>query len=121
MYVLIVGYGNTYKKIVIYILIVLSIILGVLSIKALLSGVSNIEMNQYFEKYGSEQYGKTAYYIEKIKDSTMFIWIIGLWVAKYLKDKNIKLSKIIKILSMAILIITQLMPLGYVIFVSNGG
>lgn len=78
-------------------------------------------MKAYFEKYGSEQYGKTAYYIDQIKDSSMFIWIGGLWIAKYLKHKNIKLSKLIKILSIAILIITQLMPLGYTIFIKYGG
>lgn len=81
------------------------------------SGISDVEMHEYFEIYGSEQYGKTAYYIDKIRKSSMFVWIVGLWVAKYLKHKNIKLSKLIKILSIAILLITQLLPLCYSIFV----
>ena len=120
MYVHIVGYANTNKKIVIYLLIALSIIFCIISIKSLLSRFSDIEMPKYFIKYGPEQFGRTAYYIDKITDSSMLVWIAGLWVAKYLKHKNIKLSKFIKILSIAILIITQLMPLGYTIFVRYG-
>ena len=76
-------------------------------------------MKEYSEKYGSEQYGRTAYYIDKIGSSTLGVWIITICIGIYLKNKNLKLSKIIKVIAIVMLVITQLLPLGYAIFVKN--
>lgn len=102
-------------------MIVISIIFSILSIKAIFSGFSNVEMQEYCIKYGSEQIGRIAYYLNKLRFGSLVIWIVGLWIANYLKNKNIKSSKLIKILSITLLIITQLLPLGYTIFIKYGG
>lgn len=44
-----------------------------------------------------------------------------LWCIKFLKNKNLMLSKILKYLIIVVLVITQFLPLGYAIYVSDIG
>ena len=97
------------------ILMIISLLFIGLSMKSLLSGISDVEMQEYFEMYGSEQYGKTAYYLNEIRFCTMFVWIFGIWIGSYIKKKNFLLGKKIKVISIVLLMLSQLLPLLYAI------
>ncbi|MEI3429559.1 MAG: hypothetical protein V8R72_00255 [Clostridia bacterium] len=105
------------NKIIHIILMVVSIFFIILSVKSVFSGISNIELNEYFEKYGSEKFGTIAYYLNRIRFCTMFIWIIGIWIGSYIKKKNNLVGRIVKVMSIVLLIITQLLPLLYILYI----
>lgn len=78
-----------------------------------------MELQEYYEKYGSEEYGSVAYSLDRIRFSTLGIGITMLWGIAFIKNKNLILSKILKYLIIAVLVITQLLPLGYTMYISN--
>ena len=123
MYVLIAGYDNKIKKerqkIIKIILIIISVIIFIVSISNILKGNSADDLENYYIKYGSKEFGSVAYSLDRVRFSALGICIVGLWVVAYLKNKNLQLSKILKYMIIVILVITQLLPLGYTIYVVN--
>lgn len=117
------GYDNKIKKekqrIIKIILIAISVLLLIISLSSILKGGSDKELQEYYEKYGSEEFGSVAYSLNRVRFSTLGVGIAMLWVVTYLKNKNLILSKILKYLIITVLVITQFLPLGYAIYLKN--
>ena len=67
----------------------------------------------YMEKYGSKEYGITAYNLNNFRIWSISICIAFIWLGIYLQHKNIKLGKILKYIAIVVFVICQLIPLGF--------
>lgn len=85
----------------------------ILSVKSILSGISQNDMQEYFTIYGDEKVGTIVYYLNKVRFWSMSICILGIWIGMYLQHKNIKFGKWIKYITIGIFIFLQLLPLIY--------
>ena len=65
------------------------------------------------EKYGSKEYGITAYNLNNFRIWSISICIAFIWLGIYLQHKNMKLGKIIKYIAIVVFVICQLIPLGF--------
>lgn len=101
------------------ILIVFSVLLLKISFSNIFDSNSDMVLQRYYEKYGSENYGTIAYVLDKIRFSSLGILIAVLWGISYLKNKNFVLAKNLKYFTIIVLVITQLLPLGYTIYLKG--
>lgn len=91
----------------------------IISLSNILKGNSDKELQRYYTNYGSEEFGSVTYSLNRLRFSALGIGIVMLWGVTFLKNKNLTLSKILKYLIVIVIVITQLLPLGYSIYVRN--
>lgn len=91
----------------------------IISLSNILKGNSDKKLQEYYVKYGSEEFGSVAYSLNRVRFSALGVGIVMLWGVAFLKNKNLTLSKILKYLIIIVIVITQFFPLGYAIYVKN--
>ena len=79
----------------------------------------NYKIQNYYEMYGSKEYGEKAYNLNNLRMWSMSFCIVTIWFGIYLKKKNIKIGNIIKYIAIVVFIVFQLLHFGYVIYVRN--
>lgn len=108
------------KRIAILILFIISIFLFILSVKSILNGISQNDMQEYYTMYGDEKAGTIAYYLNKMRFWSMSVCILGIWGGMFLKNKNIKCGKWIKYIFVILFVLFQVLPLFYAISIKGG-